>query len=867
MHKFRKFVVTPSLPPKLAPLLEIARNLWWIWNPEAIALLRRIDPDLWEERNHNPIAVLGSLSSERFNELARDPAFLAHLESVHDDLQRYLQMPSWFEEEHPNVSGSRIGYFSFEFGLHECLPLYSGGLGCLAGDHLKSATDLGIPLVAVGLAYQYGYFRQYLNHDGWQQEDYPINDFYNMVMTLEKNADDTPVVIEIEYPGRVVKARIWRVQIGRNPLFLLDTNLFENRPEDRDLTSKLYGGDTDMRIRQEILLGIGGLRALKALNVEPSVCHLNEGHSAFLALERIRLLMEEQKLPYSVAFELVRATNVFTSHTPVPAGNDYFDPTLVRTYLKGMADQLGIGLEGLLALGRQDPNDKAESFCMTVLALRLSQFANGVSELHGHVTRDMWKKIWPGVPVHEIPISHITNGIHTRSWQCNELAQLYDRYLGPRWYDKPTNHMVWQRVDRIPDAELWRAHMRMRERLVGFVRRRLRAQLAARGVSQAYVQAAGEVLDPDAMTIGFARRFATYKRADLVLRDPERLSRILNNPDRPVQIIFAGKAHPKDHPGKELIRKIVHLAQRDDFRNRIVFLEDYNIEVARYLVQGVDIWLNNPRRPLEASGTSGMKVPVNGGINLSVLDGWWCEAYDKQNGWAIGAGEMYEDPAYQDEVESTNLYELLDNEIAPLFYKRSSDDVPRDWVRVMKNSMKTVNTEFNTNRMVEEYTQRFYMPCVENRLRLFANDAKDAVELARWRAHVSQHWPAVSVADIAAEDQEAQPMGSSFPVQATIELGDLGTGDILVEIYHGLLDRNGEVMNGETEIMTPEHEGVTGRVVYTGSIPCRRSGQRGFTVRVTPRNAAFPLNRFETGLIRWYGDDVTAPRPRAQYAS
>ena len=856
MPTIRKFVVTPSLPPKLQPLLEIARNLWWVWNPEAINLLRRVDPDLWEERHHNPIAVLGSLSSDRINDLTRDQAFLAHLDAVHADLQQYLTQTSWFESEHEHLENPTAAYFSFEFGLHECLPLYSGGLGVLAGDHLKSATDLGVPLIGMGLAYQHGYFRQYLNHDGWQQEDYPVNDFYNMAMTAEFHADGRPVTVEVEYPGRKVIARVWRVQVGRNPLFLLDTNLAENRPEDRELTSKLYGGDIDMRIRQEILLGIGGLRALRAMGIRPDVFHLNEGHSAFLALERIRTLMTERNIPYEVAFELVRSSSVFTTHTPVPAGNDHFEPELISTYLKPLADQLGIGIDGLLGLGRQDPNDKHETFCMTVLALRLSQFANGVSELHGQVSRKMWQNVWPGVPVDELPISHITNGIHTRSWLCMELARLYDRYLGPRWYDKPTNHMVWDRVKRIPDAELWRAHERMRERLVGYVRGKLRLQLESRGANRANIKAAREVLDPEALTIGFARRFATYKRAALILSDPERLDRILNKPGRPVQIIFAGKAHPKDHPGKELIRQVVHLAQRDEFRKRIVFLEDYNIEVARYMVQGVDMWLNNPRRPLEASGTSGMKVPVNGGINFSVLDGWWCEGYDKENGWAIGAGEDYEDAEYQDQIESTALFELLENEIATIYYERGSDGVPREWVRIMKNSMRTVNAEFNTNRMVEEYTQRFYVPCIEQSRKLAVEASSAARELADWRRTVRQHWVALQVLSIDAEDQEAQPMGSRFPVHAVLELGELNTDDILVEIYHGLLDTQGRIVGGETETMAPEGKATTGRVTYVADIPCRRSGQRGFTVRVTPRNPNFPLNRFDTGLIRWFGEET-----------
>lgn len=864
MPRIRKFIVTPSLPPKLQPLLEIARNLWWGWNTEAINLLRRVDPDLWEERHHNPIAVLGSLSSDRISDLTRDQAFLANLESVYDDLQRYLTQKSWFDTEHEHLESPTVGYFSFEFGLHECLPLYSGGLGILAGDHLKSATDLGVPLVGVGLAYQHGYFRQYLNHDGWQQEDYPVNDFYNMAMTLERDKDGKPVTIALEYPGRTVTARIWRVQVGRNPLFLMDTNLAINRPEDRELTSKLYGGDTDMRIRQEILLGIGGMQALQTLGIRPDVFHLNEGHSAFLGLERVRLLMAEHKYPYDVAFELVRTSSVFTTHTPVPAGNDHFDPNLVRTYLKPLADQLGLGIEGLIDLGRQTPGDSHETFCMTVLALRLSQFANGVSELHGQVSRKMWQKVWPGVPIDELPISHITNGIHTRSWQCTEMARLYDRYLGPRWYDKPTNHLVWERVTRIPDAELWRGHERMRERLVGYVRGQLRTQLESRGASRTNIKAAREVLDPEALTLGFARRFATYKRAALILSDVDRLDSILNNPERPVQIIFAGKAHPHDHGGKELIRQIVHLARDPRFRKRIVFLENYNIEVARYMVQGVDVWLNNPRRPLEASGTSGMKVPVNGGINFSVLDGWWCEGYDKENGWAIGAGEDYDDPDYQDQVENTALYELLENEIAPTYYDRTSDGVPREWVRVMKNSMRTVNAEFNTNRMVEEYTQRFYVPCIEQSLKLRDNDAALARNLAVWRADVAKKWPGLYIVDVAADDQEAQPMGSRFAVRATIDLGELEADDVLFEIYHGLLDLHGEIVSGETETMMLEGDATTGRVVYKGEIPCRRSGQRGFTVRVTPRNPRLHLNRFDTGLIRWYGDEKGAPTPARQ---
>ncbi len=855
MPAIRKFVVTPNLPQPLQPLLKIARNLWWSWNVEAISLLRRVDTELWDEHEGNPVAVLGALSAERVAELEKDSAFLAHLERVKDELDRYLSMPSWFSSENENIKDHLIGYFSLEFGLHESLPLYSGGLGILAGDHLKSATDLGLPLVGVGLAYQYGYFRQYLNHDGWQMEDYPVNDFYNMSMSQEIDTDGNPVKIEVHYPGRIVTASIWSIQVGRNPLLLLDTNLPENRPEDRELTSKLYSGDNDMRIRQEILLGIGGLRALVTLGLEPTVCHLNEGHSAFLALERINLLMKNKGLSYEEAFEVVKASNVFTTHTPVPAGNDHFHPDLVRTYLTRKADEIGIGIDRLLELGRMNPADQSETFCMTVLALRLARFSNGVSELHGSVSRHMWKSIWPGVPDKEIPISHVTNGIHTRSWLCSEIARLYDRYLGPRWHEEPTNRTLWDRVDLIPDGELWRSHERMRERLVGFVRRRLRNQMKARGANQTWIKQVSNVLDPEALTIGFARRFATYKRAALILKDTERLSKILNNPERPVQLIFAGKAHPKDHPGKEVIRQLVHLAQQDEFRNRIVFVEDYNIEVGRYLVSGVDVWLNNPRRPLEASGTSGMKVPPNGGINLSILDGWWVEGYHQDNGWAIGGGEDFDDQAYQDEVESTDLLDLLEKEIVPAFYDRGKDDVPHEWTRIMKNSMRTVNAEFNTNRMVEEYAQRFYISCMHNSDRLTGQEYAGAKDLALWREKMKRSWKDLSITCVDAPPTEGSPMGSSLKIKASLKLGKLSKDEVLVEVYHGLLDASGNITEGETATLFSTGEDKDMVSSFTGEISCRRAGRRGFTVRAVPRKEGYPLDRFETGFITWWEEE------------
>ena len=771
------------------------------------------------------------------------------------DLDRYLKMGSWYQSEHTDT-GTLIGYFSLEFGLHESLPLYSGGLGILAGDHLKSASDLGLPLVGMGLAYQYGYFRQYLNHDGWQMEEYAPNDFHNMSMSLEQDDEGRDITIEVHYPGRTVVARIWRVQVGRNPLFLLDTNLPVNRPEDRELTSKLYSGDHDMRIRQEIMLGIGGLRALIKLGMEPTVCHLNEGHSAFLGLERINLLMKNRGLSYETAFEMVRASNVFTTHTPVPAGNDHFHPDLVRTYLRRKADEMGMGIDDMLALGKQDPENKSETFCMTVLALRLSRFTNGVSELHGHVSRNMWQGVWPQVPSEEIPISHVTNGIHTRSWLCSEIARLYDRYLGPRWFEEPTNKTLWDRLERIPDAELWRSHERMRERLVGFVRGRLRQQLQRRGVNRAWIKAAGQILDPEALTIGFARRFATYKRASLILRDPARLGKILNDPERPVQLVFAGKAHPKDHPGKELIRQLVHLAQN------------------RGLPQPHRLHGGLQHRGGALHGAGGGRVaehaaPAPGGQRHQRHEGAPQRRHQPVHpgrlvvrGVTTGTTAGPSAPARITTTRNTRTRWRAPpcticwkTRSCPPSYDRSSDDVPYEWTRIMKNSMRTVNAEFNTHRQVEEYTQRFYRPCMENYERLSNEEYAKAKELAEWRQRVFSGWNKVSVACVDAPPPAAQPMGATLPIRAVVQLGDIPPEEVLVEVYHGLLDPAGNIADGETATLFAGDRLEDGTVVYDGGVPCRRAGQRGFTVRVVPRKDGFHWTRFETGLITWWESD------------
>jgi starch phosphorylase len=847
----RTFTVLPKLPDRLRPLHTLAYNLWWCWNADAVALFRRINSDLFEALDHSPIRLLGATGQSRFEELATDDGFLAHMDRVTSSLEHYLKATTWFGANFSTESDARIAYFSAEFGIHESVPVYSGGLGVLAGDHLKSASDLGLPLVGVSLMYREGYFRQYLNAEGWQQERYPENDLFTLPLILELDSSGKPVLVTAPLPGHEVYLRIWRIQVGRVPLYLLDANIAQNRPEDRAITAQLYGGDKNTRIQQEIVLGIGGIRALKAIGKMPTVCHMNEGHAAFTGLERIRLLVEEYKLDFGSALEAVKAGTCFTTHTPVPAGNDAFSMQMIEQYLGEYMGKMGVDRATVAALGRQNPTNEQEEFGMTVLALHLANVSNGVSKLHGTVSRKMWKDIWPQLPTAEVPITSITNGVHTQSWLSPEIAQLYDRYLGVQWEERPTDFAVWKRVEQIPDAELWRTHERRRERLVAFSRGRLKAQLKRRGSPPSEVAAAEEVLDPEALTIGFARRFATYKRGDLIFRNLERLANLVNAKDRPVQFIFAGKAHPRDNGGKELIQRVVQQSRKADYRRRVVFLEDYDMNVARYLVQGVDVWLNNPRRPLEASGTSGMKVVPNGGLNLSVLDGWWCEGYDGDNGWAIGAGEEYGDNTqYQDEVESRALLDLLEQDIVPAFYKRSADGIPREWIRRMKRSIMTLVPVFNTNRMVEEYTRRCYVPSHRRAARLSADHLKAARELAVWRKRIAGEWNEVRIEGVEAPTGETLRVGSEFPVRVRVHLGGVNTDDVEVQLCHGVLDSMGEISDPRATPLRPDSERNGSTVLFTGSVPCRASGQFGFMVRVLPKHPNL-AHSFEPGLVTW----------------
>lgn len=857
MKAIQKFTILPNIPEQLNPLMEIAYNLWWTWNPLATSLFQRLDRDLWEQTGHNPIKMLGSVSQETFHRLLSDTGFLSHMDRVSNNLKKYMEYTTWYDKVHGAGLGSQIAYFSLEFGFHESVPIYSGGLGVLAGDHLKSTSELGLPMTGIGLCYRHGYFRQYLNRDGWQQEDYVVNDIFNMPLTPVLDGDGKEIIIDLQYPNSIVRAKAWKLQVGRVPLYLLDTNIEHNRPEDRKITSKLYGGNLEMRIRQELLLGIGGMRLLQKLNINPTVCHMNEGHSAFLGLERIRQLKTEQGLSLKEAHEIVFASNVFTTHTPVPAGNDIFPSDLMEKYFKNYVHELGISMQDFLRMGRQNPRNNSEPFCMTVLALKLAASCNGVSQLHGEVSRKMWNSIWPGLPEKEVPIFHITNGIHTQSWYSDEIARLLDRYVGPEWLADPVNQGVWQRIDKIPDAEIWRCRDRLRERLVGFAREKLRAQLKQRGHHQNKINSASEVLDPEVLTIGFARRFATYKRANLILDNLERLEKLLNHAERPVQIIFAGKAHPNDHPGKEMIRQLIHITNRDEFRNRVVFLENYNIAIARAMIQGVDVWMNTPRRPMEASGTSGMKAAVNGALNLSILDGWWCEGYTCYNGhntgWAIGSGEDYTDHSYQDEVESRTLYDILENEVAPTFYQRTKDGLPRSWIAMLKASMQTICPMFNTNRMVEEYTERFYLPAILQWNWLEANQWQEAKKTAVWKDNIRNAWPGVKITGVAKAPERYYHVKDQVPIKAVAQLNGLSPSDVAMELCFGPLSPEEEIIDSNAEPMTFSHTTSEGHAVFTGNIPFAQTGHHGFSIRILPYSRTLS-NKFETGLLTWISE-------------
>ncbi len=706
--------------------------------------------------------------------------------------------------------------------------------------------------MGIGLGYQQGYFRQYLTPDGWQQERYPLYDFEQLPLSLCKDPSGNRIMISVDLRGEKVQAQIWKAQVGRVALYLLDSNVPENQPHSRLITTKLYGGDLEMRVRQEYLLGIGGIRALYALGLRPKVIHMNEGHSAFAGLERISNFMQQNKLSFEAALELVASSSIFTTHTPVPAGNDRFPPELMQPYFEDYARKMGLAFKVFLALGREDPRNDAEHFCMPVLALKRSRFNNGVSQLHGVVSRKMWNRVWSQYPVEDVPIGAITNGVHVPTWVAQDIASLYDRYLGANWREDPDCPRVFAQAHAISDAELWRTHERLRERLVGYVRVKLREQLLARGAKRKELQMSEEVLDPQALTIGFARRFATYKRANLLLQDKERLIKIISDSPRPVQFIFAGKAHPHDNEGKKIIQELVQLCTSPECRYSMVFLEDYDMEVASLLVQGCDVWLNTPRRPLEACGTSGMKAMANGVINLSTLDGWWAEAWRPDNsvGWAIGQGEEYEDAGYQDFVESQTTYNIIENEIIPTFYERGHGNLPRNWIRKMKESISSLVPIYNSHRMVEDYARATYVPALDNYNRLVKNDYAAAKDLASWRMDMMTKWSNLDIRNVKAAEPDQLYVGDAVTVSAEVFLNGIRPQDVEVQIYSGRLNYEGKFAQRETTVMKPVSTTGNGWHVFKGDIMPLEAGRFGFTVRILPHHPLL-LDSHSLGLIRW----------------
>lgn len=852
------YTVVPSLPTRLAPLHEMAYNLRWAWDHATRALFQAVDADQWEQSEHNPAKMLDLVAQARLQALAADEAFLAHLDTVYTDFTRYMQDEAWWQRTAKGDAtlsrpDFKIAYFSAEFGLTECLPIYSGGLGVLAGDHLKSASDLGLPLVGMGFLYQKGYFRQSLNADGWQVENKPTNDFYSLpiepVKKTKEDGSEEILTIAVNFPGRQVWAQVWKAQVGRVPLYLLDTNLARNNDADRQIAGNLYGGDEETRIQQEIVLGIGGIHALAALGIHPSVCHMNEGHSAFLALERIRRLVQEDGLSFADATEASAAGNIFTTHTPVPAGFDVFPPDLMRRYFADYARDVHLPLEELINRGRAEDNNQSLGFNMAILAFRHARSINGVSKLHGQVSRQMAQMAFPDIPQDEVPVGSVTNGIHTRSFLSHEMVDLLRKYVGEPTGEALSSLEYWAGVDRIPNQELWRMHEERRDALVNWARRYQERRLDARGASEREIGDARRILDPQILTVGFARRFATYKRGDLLLRDRDRILRLLGG-ERPVQFVFAGKAHPKDDEGKKLIQHIVHFAREAGVGHRLVFLEDYDMAMARQMVQGVDVWLNNPRRPQEASGTSGMKVVPNGGLNFSVLDGWWAEGYDPSVGWEIGRGQVYDDTSYQDHVESQDIYETLERDIVPLFYDRDVNGLPQGWIARMKASMKKLAPVFNTSRMVREYAENYYIPAARHAEMLCEASYGVAKSLVQWKRRVRMAWGEVHIENVQVEADKMQA-GEQIGVRVRVHLGaSLSPDDVRVQLYTGPIDADRQMMAHQT--VNLESQGVTsgGVYEYAGHLPSDTSGMHAFSVRVLPfhPNAVLPQ---ELPLIAW----------------
>ncbi len=841
MKAVASFTVRPVLPVEIGGLDALAANLRWSWHRSTRHLFAEIDPGLWSECGHDPRLLLALVDPERLRSIATDAGFVQRVAAAVADLADAVEGPSWFSGEQIQLSGG-VAYFSPEFGIAEAVPQYSGGLGILAGDHLKSSSDLGVPLVGVGLFYRHGYFRQSLTVDGWQQERFPDLDPYAMSMSLCDG-----ITIDLDLAGERLVAQVWKAEVGRTPLYLLDTDLDANPDHLRTICDRLYGGDTEHRLRQEILLGVGGVRMLRALGIEPTVFHTNEGHAGFLGLERVRILMAEQHLSFDEALQFARAGGVFTTHTPVPAGIDRFPLDLIDRYFGPWAAEVGIGLDALHRIGHRPDDPADERFNMAVMGMRLAARRNGVAALHGEVSREMFADLWPGVPVDEAPIGSITNGVHGATWVSAEIAHLLAEGTGTNW--SAGVHDRW-RLNGTDNAALWSAHAAGTRRLVDFTRSRLHSSGIARGLSESELAWTASAFDPDLLTVCFARRFATYKRATLLLSQPERLRALLLDPERPVQFIFAGKAHPADEPGKELIRSIVTFSHDPAIRHRFCFIEDYDISVSRRMLHGADVWLNTPLRPQEACGTSGMKAAMNGGINCSVLDGWWAECFTPEVGWAISSAELLGDPARRDEIEANSLFELLEQQIVPLYYdERTHGGVSAGWAEQMRSCITTLGPAISSARMVRDYVTELYAPAAASSERLGSDGFSGAKRLSEWTNHVRSQWHNVHVENVEVDESVAD-LSTHRRVAAQVSLGGLTPGDVEVQLVTGHVGQAGALENVVASAMAPLGDPVDGHLRYEADLILTAAGRRGLTVRVVPQHELLdePL---ELGCVAW----------------
>lgn len=852
MYMFNRVTVNPQLPNRINKLSEISNNLWWSWNTDFLKIFKEIDIDLWERVEKNPVKFLKLVSQEKLEQAVLNPLILKEYDKIVDDFEGYINSKNtWFSKKYPNNKNDLIAYFSAEYGLDETVPIYSGGLGILSGDHLKSASDLGIPLVAVGLLYKNGYFHQKIDGYGNQKSIYKDIDLMNMPITpvKDKNGEDLKILLKL--PEQNLYLKVWNIKVGRVTLYLLDSDIPENTDENyRNITLRLYGGDQEMRIKQEIVLGMGGVNLLKTLELNPSVYHMNEGHSSFLLLEVMKNIVKEKKVSFPIARDITSSQTVFTTHTPVPAGNDIFPVELVEKYFKGYWTKLGIDKETFLRLGMK-PNDSMDNgFNMGILALKIAGKKNGVSKLHGAVSRELFGDVWPNIAANESPITHITNGVHTCSWLAPNIKKLYNKYLTPYWQDSIQIDDTWKKIDNIPNNELWNEHMVRKQRLLELVKQNVTANMRSNGKSYEEINEIISKLNPNALTIGFARRFATYKRATLIFRDLERITQILNNADRPVQLIFAGKAHPADKEGQDLIRYIYEISMKPQFKGKIFILENYNIGIARYLVSGVDVWLNNPRRPMEASGTSGQKASVNGVINFSVLDGWWAEGYNSKNGWTIGTNDEYDSYEIQDNADSASIYNTLENKIIPIYYDRDKNGVSEKWMQIMKNSIISTGGRYSTSRMLCDYTNKLYMPLVELNKKYYT-DLSNVAAYNEWKDKMYINWDKIKIEQYNNLDNISIDAGNKIEVNCKVILPDISVDNINVEVYAGRITDNGTIEN--ITIMPMElidQNDETREYTYKAKLELTTGGNYGYTFRVMPKHEML-LDAENLDLIKW----------------